>query len=139
MPTLRRMETPHSPIRCRPPCVMLSALGRRSRGFDARRDIANEAFEASVHLFRSHARWHRPGHEVSDAIFSHERCQFLHAVFDIADHPGLRDARLPCVARNAAGGALVLVEAAIDLAAIAFGGAYRRPVALGIVGDEARA
>jgi len=43
-------------------------------------------------------------------------------VLDVAYHPCLRDAGLPRVARNAAGGALALVEAAIDLAAIALGG-----------------
>ena len=60
-------------------------------------------------------------------------------MLDVADHPCLRDAGLARVARNAAGGALVLVEAAIDLAAIALGGAHGRPVAFGVVGHEAGA
>src|ERR1700675_1809030 len=75
----------------------------------------------------------------SVTVFAHEGCQLLHAVVDIADHPCLRDAGFPRVARNAAGGALVLVEAAIDLTAIALGGAHGRPVALGVVGHEAGA
>src|ERR1700730_15209580 len=104
-------------------------LGRGGCGFDAGRHVAHEAFEAAVHLFGPHARWNRPGNEVGDAVFSHEGCQLLHAVLDVAYHPCLRDAGLPRVARNAAGGALVLVEAAIDLAAIPLGGAHGRPVA----------
>src|SRR5262245_61403090 len=95
------------------------SLGRRGRGFDARRHVADEAFEAAVHLLRTHARRHRPGDEIGDAVFAHEGGKLLDAVLDIADHPCLRNAGLPRVARDAAGGALVLVEAAIDLAAIA--------------------
>src|SRR3954470_9337128 len=115
------------------------SLGRRGRGIDAGRHVADETFEPAVHLFRPHARRHRPGHEVGDAVFAHEGCQLLHTVLDVADHPCLRDAGFPRVARNTAGRALVLVEAAIDLAAIAFGGAHGRPVALFVVGHEAGA
>src|ERR1700751_5411330 len=123
------------------PTPMLSCLPDLRRGCDfyARRHVSHEAFETTVHLLRPHARRHRPGNEVGDAVFAHERCQLLHAVLDVADHPCLRDAGLARVARNAAGGALILVEAAIDLAAIALGGAHGRPVALGVVGDEAGA
>src|SRR5581483_8870004 len=46
---------------------------------------------------------------------------------------------LPRVARNAAGSALVLVEAAIDLAAITLGGTHGRPISFGVVGYEAGA
>src|SRR6202035_5896083 len=109
------------------------SLSRRRSGFDARRHVAHEAFETAVHLLRPHARRHRPGDEVGDAVFAHEGCQLFHAVLDIAYHPCLRDAGLPRVARNAAGGALVLVEAAIDLAAIALSSAHGRPIALGVV------
>src|SRR5262245_11729265 len=120
-----------TPMR-RPP-----ALGRC--GFDARRHVAHEAFEAAVHLLRTHARRHRPGDEIGDAVFAHKGRQLLHAMLDIADHPCLRDTGFPRVARNAAGGALVLVEAAIDLAEIALGGAQGRRVAFGVVGHEAGA
>src|SRR5690242_9489504 len=119
------------------PMRLLSALGRC--GFDARRHVAHEAFETAVHLLGPHARRHCPGDKVGDAVLTHEGCQFLHAVLDVADHPCLRDAGLARIAGNAASGALVLVEAAIDLAAIALGGAHGRPVALGIVGDKAGA
>src|SRR6478672_12643503 len=95
------------------------SLGHRGRGLDARRHVAHEAFETAVHLFRPHARRHRPADEVGDTVFAHERCQLLHAVPDITDHPCLRNTGLARVACNAAGSALVLVEAAIDLAAIA--------------------
>src|SRR5450755_2158604 len=115
------------------------SLGRRGCGFDARRHVAHEAFETAVHLLRPHARRHRPGDEVGDAVLAHEGCQLLHAVLDVAYHPCLRDAGLPRVARNAAGGAVILVEAAIDLAAIALGGAHGRPIAIGVVGHKARA
>src|SRR5689334_6857124 len=98
------------------------ASARRGRGFDARRHVAHEALETAVHLLRPQARRHRPGDEVGDPILAHEGCQLPHAVLDIADHPGLRDAGLARVARNAAGRALVLVEAAIDFSAIALGG-----------------
>src|SRR5882757_10301843 len=125
-----------SPI---PTLICPSSLGNRGCGFDAGRHVPHEAFEAAVHLFRTHARRHRPGDEVGDAVFAHERCQLLHTVLDVAYDPCLRDAGFPRVARNAAGRILVLVEAAIDLAAIALGGAYGRPVALGIVGHEAGA
>src|SRR6185295_12558857 len=113
-----------------------SSLGRRGCGFDAGRYVAHEAFETAVHLFRPHARRYRPGDEVGDAVFAHEGCQLPHAVLDIADHPGLRNAGFPRVARNAAGRALVRVEAAIDLAAIALGGTHSRPVAPFVVGHQ---
>src|SRR6185312_4003434 len=121
-----------TPMRC-------ISLGSRGSGFDAGRHVAHEAFETAVHLFRPHAGRHRPGDEVGDAVFAHEGCQLLHTVLDVADYPCLRDAGFARVARNATGGALVLVEAAIDLAAIALGGAHGRPVALGVVGYEAGA
>src|SRR3984893_13688504 len=112
-----------------PMAALPSALGRCGCCFDARRHVAHEAFETAVHLLWPHTGRHSPGDEVGDAVLAHEGCQLLHAVLDVAYHPCLRDAGLPRVARNAAGGALVLVEAAIDLAAIALGGAYGRPLA----------
>src|SRR6201986_1741835 len=121
------------------PTLMCCPYALGHCGFDAWRHVAHEAFETAVHLLRPHARRHRPGDEVGDAVFAHEGCQLLHAVLDVANHPCLRDAGLARVAGNAAGGALILVEAAIDLAAIALGGTHGRPVALGVVGDEAGA
>ena len=121
------------------PMRRLSARGHRRRGFDAPRDVAHEAFKTAVHLLWPHARRHCPSDEIGDAVLAHKACQLSHAVLDVADHPCLRDAGLARVARNAAGGALVLVEAAVDLAAIALGGAHGRPVVLGIVGYEAGA
>src|SRR5215813_6151921 len=116
-----------------------SALRRRGRSLDARRHVPHEAFETAIHLLWPHARRHRPGDKVGDAVLAHEGCQLVHAVLDVAYHPCLRNARLPRVARNTAGGALVLVEAAIDLTAIALGGAHGRPIAFGVVGHETRA
>src|ERR1700677_335647 len=122
-----------------PMAVLPSALGRRGCCFDARRHVAHEAFETAVHLLWPHTGRHSPGDEVGDAVLTHKGCQLLHAVLDSAYYPRLRDAGFPRVARNAAGGALVLVEAAIDLAAVALGGAHSRPIAFGVVGHEAGA
>src|SRR4030095_16097586 len=84
------------------PMCDTSGLDRRGCGFDARRHVAHEAFEAAVHLLWTHARRHRPGDEIGDAVFAHKGRQLLHAMLDIADHPCLRDAGLPGGARNAA-------------------------------------
>src|SRR6516225_7424346 len=108
------------------PMRRLSARGHRRRGFDAPRDVAHEAFKTAVHLLWPHAGRHCPSDEIGDAVLAHEGCQLSHAVLDVADHPSLRDAGLARLARNAARGALVLVKAAIDLAAIALGGAHGR-------------
>src|ERR1700722_1825792 len=116
----------------------LPPLGR-SGCFNPRRHVAHEALETAVHLLWPHTGRHCPGDEVGDAILTHKGCQFLHAMLNGTHHPCLRDAGLTRVTRNAACGALVLVEAAIDLAAVALGGAYSRPIALGVVGHQAGA
>src|SRR5262245_856431 len=103
-------------------------------GLDARRHVAHEAFETAVRPFRPHARRHGSGAMVGDAALTHDRCQRLHAVPDMRAPSWLGDAGLARGARSAAGGALLLVEAAIDLAAIALRGAHGRPVAFGVVG-----
>src|SRR5262249_18026257 len=71
-----------------------------------------------------------------DAVLFDEARQFGDALIDVADDPCLRNARpgaIPRAVLTALGEELV-----VNLTAIPLGGTHWRPVALGIVGDEAR-
>src|SRR5690242_15036702 len=107
------------------------------RGPQARGHLAGESLQAGVHLRGSQARGHRPRHQVGDAVLGDEGRELGDAVLDVAHHPGLGNARAGAIP-----GALLTrlgEEPVVELAAVPLGRAHRRPLALGVVRDEAGA
>ena len=83
------------------------------------------------------ARRHRPGDDVGEPVLADEGSELLHAVLDIAHHPGLRDAVGLGDALDAAMAAGFLAEAMVDIHAPPLGHPHLAPVALAIVGHQA--
>ena len=68
------------------------AWTRREHRSQPRRHVTREALEAGVGVVGPQARRHCPGDDVGESVLADEGSELLHAVLDIAHHPGLRDA-----------------------------------------------
>src|SRR5215207_5691802 len=66
-----------------------ASSGRAEHRPETRRHLAREALQARIGVVGLEARWHRPGDDVGEPVLADEGRELLHAVLDIAHHPGL--------------------------------------------------
>src|ERR1700679_3333079 len=85
-----------------------------------------------------HSRRHRPCHDIGKTVFPDEGSEFLNAMIDGADDPGLRNTFFLHDPGDASMTASRLAEPAVDLHPPALPGPDDRPVAVRVIGDQAR-